>query len=79
MDSDKKNGQEKLTMTRDEFEREIRIRVEEQVQKLVRDGVVADRIARVKLITPKKKKEIEDFFDSLKIKTDDQDELSKDR
>jgi hypothetical protein len=78
MNADNADGQEKITMTRDKFEAEIRRRVEEQVQKLVRDGVVADRIARVKMITPKKRKEINDFFDSLKVKTDDQGELFKD-
>jgi hypothetical protein len=78
MNTDNADGQKKITMTKDQFESEIRRTVEEEVQKLVREGVVADRIARVKMITPKKKKEIEDFFDSLIVKTDDQGELFKD-
>lgn len=75
MNTEKKENGHKSDLTREQIEAEIQRRVEEEIQKMVREGVVNERIARTKLITKKKRKEIEDFFNGLKVKTEDQGNL----
>lgn len=62
---------QELQQTREQIEAEIRKQVEERVQK-----EVGDRLKKAKLITKEKRKEIADFFDSLKVDTKNKGMLS---